>query len=91
MLPGNPAVVVHYVEAGSRGDGQKIRARDVLTAVDGEPVNNVEELTGILRRAEKEQREVELQFVRVGDLESGLFTFLQRPLRVADIEPIPAP
>ena len=77
-------MMVHHVEPGSIGEAQEVARSDVLEAVDGKPVADLEELHARLRDAAEERRRVELTLKRLvgGDY---AFTYSQRRLFVRDL------
>jgi S1-C subfamily serine protease len=82
FVGGRPALMVHYVEPGSIGDGEKLRAMDMLLAVDNKPVQTLEELLTYLRAAESENKKVILKMVRVGNSDDSIFAYIERLLEV---------
>jgi hypothetical protein len=88
FVGGRPALMVHYVEPGSIGDGEKLRAMDLLLTVGNQPVRTLEELLTYLRAAESEKKKVVLKMVRVGNLDDSIFAYIERPLEVTDLRVI---
>jgi S1-C subfamily serine protease len=79
-------LMVHYVERGTAGDAQKIETMDLLASLDGHPVADLNELHERLKNAEAARRLVKLKFLRLGDLDEQVFSYLERPLSVADLK-----
>lgn len=76
--------MVHHVEAGSLGESQEVVRSDILEAVDGKPVGDLEDLHAHLLAAANERRRVELTLKRLvgGDF---AFSYSQRRLPVRDL------
>jgi len=79
------SLMVHYVERGSAADAQRIESGDLLVAVDGQPVSKLEDLQKQLQEAQLANKQVKLRLMRLGDIEDGLFVYLERPLPVAGL------
>jgi serine protease Do len=77
--------MVHHVEPGSIGQAQEVARSDVLEAVDGKPVTDLDELFGWLRDAANERRRVELTLKRLVGGEFA-FSYSQRRLFVRALE-----
>ena len=77
-------IMVHHVEPGSIGEAQEVVRSDVLEAVDGMPVTELDALHGHLTEAAKERRRVELTFKRLVGGEY-VFSYAQRRLFVRDL------
>jgi len=77
-------LMVHHVEAGSIGEAQEIEKSDMLEAVDGAPVINVDDLFSRLNAAGKAGGRVTLTFKKLsgGD---ALFSYAQRNLLVSEL------
>ncbi len=87
FIVGKPNITVHYVERGSIGDAQKIRAMDILVAVNGRPIKDLAVLKIVARRAQKSKREIKLRFIRIGsNIRDNLFSYVIRPLKVENIK-----
>ncbi len=82
LAGGKLGLMVHYVERGSTGDAQRIEKMDLLYSMDGKHVNDIVTLYQRLKNAHEAKRPVVLKFVRVGDLEENLFSYVERPLTV---------
>jgi len=82
------ALMVHYVERGSLADAQKVERGDLLVAIDGKPVAELDDLLRRLEAAQAAKKEVRLRLVRLGDIEDGLFVYLERPLPVAGLRAV---
>lgn len=88
---GMGGLMVHHVEPGSVGQAQEVRSADLLEAVDGSPVNDVDQLFASLTQAADAGRRVTLTFKRLTAGEV-LFTYTQRSLRVGEVRLIgPSP
>jgi S1-C subfamily serine protease len=76
--------MVHHVEPGSFGESMEVQRADILEAVDGKPVDTLEELHARLRSAAAERRHVELTLKRLvgGDF---AFSYSQRRLPVREL------
>ena len=74
--------MVHYVEKGSIGDGQRIRRMDMLLSVNGKPVRTLKQLYRILDHAYQKKTQVKIKFIRIGNIHGELFSYLVRPLTV---------
>jgi len=77
-------LMVHHVEAGSIGEAQEVVRTDVLEAVDGTPVLELEDLHARLGEAAKDRRRIELTLKRLVGGEYA-FTYAQRRLFVRDL------
>jgi S1-C subfamily serine protease len=89
---GARGLMVHHVEPGSIGEAQEIEKSDLLEAVDGAQVMDIDDLHGRLSDARGTRRRITLTFKKLagGD---ALFTYTQRNLLVGDlriISPQPA-
>ena len=69
--------MVHHVESGSIGESQEIEKSDLLEAVDGAPVRDLEELYAKLQEASQTRRRLTMTFKKLtgGDT---LFSYTQR-------------
>lgn len=81
---GARGLMVHHVESGSIGESREIEKSDLLEAVDGAPVPDVDALYTRLYEARKNGRRVTLTFKKLagGD---ALFAYAQRNLLIADL------
>lgn len=79
------ALMVHHVERGSAADAQKVENGDLLVALDGQPVTELDDLQRRLRDAQAAKKDVKLRLLRLGDIEEGLFVYLERPLAVVNL------
>ncbi len=81
---GARGLMVHHVESGSIGESREIEKADLLEAVDGAPVLDVDALYTRLNEARKSGRRVTLTFKKLagGD---ALFSYAQRNLPVAEL------
>src|SRR5262245_8433597 len=84
---GARGLMVHHVEAGSIGEAQEIEKSDLLEAVDGSPVHDVDSLHARLSDARAARRRITLTFKKLagGD---ALFTYTQRSLPVGELHVI---
>ena len=81
-----PPLVIHNVEAGSRGDDQKIQNWDNLVAIDRKPMKNLKQLFAYLKAAELQDKKVHFTIKRFSDLDDRLYDYLERPLKVVDLK-----
>jgi S1-C subfamily serine protease len=81
---GARGLMVHHVEPGSIGEAQEIEKSDLLEAVDGAQVMDIDDLHGRLSDARGTRRRITLTFKKLagGD---ALFTYTQRNLLVGDL------
>ena len=81
---GARGLMVHHVESGSIGEAQEIEKSDLLEAVDGAPVLDVDDLFDRLNAARKDGGRVMLTFKKLagGD---ALFTYTQRNLLLSEL------
>jgi S1-C subfamily serine protease len=81
---GARGLMVHHVEPGSIGQSREVEKSDLLEAVDGAPVPDVDSLHARLDAARASGRRVTLTLKRLagGD---ALFTYTQRPLVVGEL------
>ena len=77
--------MVHHVEPGSIGQAQEVFRSDVLEAVDGKAVTDLDELYGWLSDAAGAHRRVELTLKRLVGGEFA-FSYSQRRLSVRDLQ-----
>ena len=84
MEIGSRGLMVHHVEAGSIGQSQEIDRADLLEAVDGKQVFDVDALHAHLTEARRGGRRVLFSFKKLagGD---ALFSYTQRSLPVAEV------
>ncbi|HZM48032.1 MAG TPA: trypsin-like peptidase domain-containing protein [Burkholderiales bacterium] len=85
-------LMVHFVESGSIGESREIEKSDLLEAVDGAPVPDLETLYATLQDAAQSGRRVTLTFKKLSGGDS-LFIYTQRTLPVSEplmIGPQPA-
>ena len=78
--------MVHHVEAGSIGQAQEVVRSDVLEAVDGKPVTDLDALYAALADAATARRRVELTLKRLVGGEYAFFSYTQRRLMVRDLQ-----
>ncbi len=86
LVDGKLALMVHYVERGSSGDAQQVEAMDLLYSVDGENVKNVEALYERLQQAREARQNVVMKFIRIGDLEGNIFSYVERLLTIGEVQ-----
>ncbi|HSB49233.1 MAG TPA: trypsin-like peptidase domain-containing protein [Burkholderiales bacterium] len=81
---GARGLMVHHVEPGSIGEAQEIEKADLLEAVDGAPVVDVDALHARLDAARGKRQRITLTFKKIagGD---ALFSYTQRNLLVRDL------
>lgn len=77
-------LMVHHVEAGSIGEAQEIEKSDLLEAVDGVPVLEVDDLHRRLNEARTQRRRVTLTFKKLAGGDT-LFSYSQRSLLVGEL------
>ena len=77
--------MVHHVEPGSIGQAQEVVRADVLEAIDGKTVTDLDALYGALRDAAHERRRVELTLKRLVGGEFA-FAYTQRRIFVRDLQ-----
>jgi S1-C subfamily serine protease len=83
-------LMVHHVEAGSIGEAQEIEKSDLLEAVDGVPVLEVDDLHSRLNEARTQRRRVTLTFKKLAGGDT-LFSYSQRNLLVGELRIIGPP
>jgi S1-C subfamily serine protease len=93
-------ISVHYVEAGSQGQFSEIQRGDFLEEVDGAPVTNHEELFDVLTRKRGAAGANGVSGANGGNGESvtmklrridggkGIFTYIERKLRITRLEKV---
>ena len=81
---GAPGLMVHHVEAGSIGEAQEIEKSDLLEAVDGIPVLDVDDLYARLNDARAKRQRVSLTFKKLAGNDT-LFSYTQRQLLVGEL------
>ena len=81
---GAKGVMVHHVESGSVGESQEIEKSDLLEAIDGVPVRDLEELHAKLLEASQTRKRLSLTFKKLswGDT---LFSYTRRTLPVSEL------
>ena len=81
---GARGLMVHHVESGSIGESREIEKSDLLEAVDGAPVLDIDALYARLNDARQGGHRVTLTFKKLagGD---ALFAYSQRNLLIADL------
>lgn len=81
---GAHGLMVHHVEPGSIGEAQEIEKSDLLEAVDGVPVLEVDDLHARLNDARGKRRRVSLSFKKLAGGDT-LFSYTQRNLLVGEL------
>ncbi len=81
---GARGLMVHHVEPGSIGEAQEIEKADLLEAVDGASVMDVDDLHARLEEARGKRQRVTLTFKKLAGGDT-LFTYTQRNLLVRDL------
>lgn len=81
---GARGLMVHYVEPGSIGETQEIERSDLLEAVDGVAVLDVDDLHARLDAARGNGRRVTLTLKRLAGADS-MFSYVQRRLAIVDL------
>jgi S1-C subfamily serine protease len=71
-------LIVLSVETGSPADDAGIQLGDILLALDGKPIGNVEELQGALR-GENVGRSLKALFIRGGEMVEAQVNIAERP------------
>lgn len=84
LVGGKLSLMVHYIERGSAGDAERIKRMDLLYTMDGEPVENVDDLYQRIKTAFDNKRMVVFKFIRLEDMEENLFSFVERPVKVSN-------
>lgn len=77
-------LMVHHVEQGSVGESREIEKSDLLEAVDGAPVQDVDALYARLSEARNNARRVTLTFKKLSG-GATLFTYAQRNLLITNL------
>jgi len=76
--------MVHHVEAGSIGESQEVGKSDLLEAVDGEKIEDFDQLYKRLSDAHGKSARVQFTFKRLSGGES-MFSYTQRSLAIRDL------
>jgi S1-C subfamily serine protease len=84
---GSQGLMVHHVESGSIGESQEIEKSDLLEAIDGAPVRDLEELYAKLQEASQTRRRLVMTFKKLSGGET-LFTYTQRSLPISELRMI---
>ena len=81
---GARGLMVHHVESGSIGESQEIEKSDLLEAVDGAPVRDLEELHAKLQQANQSRRRLVMTFKKLtwGDT---MYSYTRRSLSVSEL------
>jgi len=89
LLAGEPALMVHHVEAGSEAESSGLQPADLLTSAGGQTVRSLADLESIARRAAAANRPLELMFLRLtSEDQSSLFAYQHRFLDPSEIEKV---
>jgi S1-C subfamily serine protease len=81
---GARGLMVHHVEPGSMGESREIEKSDLLEAVDGVPVSDVDALYARLNEARGSGRRVVLTFKKLAG-GGSLFSYSERTLPVTEL------
>lgn len=84
---GARGLMVHHVESGSLGESQEIEKSDLLEAVDGEPVRDLQALYAKLQEASQTRHRLTMTFKKLSGGDT-LFTYTQRRLSVSELRMI---
>ncbi len=84
---GARGLMVHHVESGSLGESQEIEKSDLLEAVDGEPVRDLQALYAKLQEASQARRRLTMTFKKLSGGDT-LFSYTQRRLSVSELRMI---
>jgi len=87
---GARGLMVHHVEPGSMGESREIEKSDLLEAVDGAPVADVDALHARLVEARSNSRRVALTFKKLAG-GGALFSYSERILPVTELRIIGPP
>jgi S1-C subfamily serine protease len=87
---GAAGLMVHHVEAGSAGQSQEIRPSDLLEALDGVRVDDIDQLFERLAQVRDAGRRATFTFRRIISGEA-LFSYMQRRLPVTELRLIGPP
>jgi S1-C subfamily serine protease len=79
--------MVHHVEPGSIGESQEVGKSDLLEAVDGEKVEDFDQLFRRLSDAQSKGGRVQFTFKRVSGGDT-MFSYTQRTLTIRDVRVI---
>ncbi len=79
--------MVHHVEPGSLGESQEVNKSDLLESIDGEKIDDFEQLHKRLADAHAKSGRVQVTFKRFSGGES-MFSYIQRSLAVRDLRVI---
>ena len=79
--------MVHHVEPGSLGESQEVNKSDLLESIDGEKIDDFEQLHKRLADAHAKSARVQVTFKRFSGGES-MFSYIQRSLAVRDLRVI---
>jgi len=77
---------VHYVESGSSGDVLEVEEADFLQSVDGQAIQDIDELYEYLLSAKNEGRSVVVILKRIGGGDNRIFSYVRRELATNDLE-----
>ena len=82
-------LMVHHVEPGSLGESQEVRKSDLLEAIDGEKVEDLDLLFRRLSEAQGKGARIALTFKKISGGDT-MFSYTQRNLAVRDLRIIGA-
>jgi len=80
--------MVHHVEPGSDGESQEVLKSDLLEAINGEKVEDLDKLFKRLSDAQNKGGGVQFTFKRVSDNNYTMFSYIQRTLTISDLRVI---
>lgn len=76
--------MVHHVEPGSLGESQEVARSDLLEAVDGQKIEDIDQLFRYLSEAQSRGGRVELTFKKISGGDT-VFSYTQRSLAIRDL------
>ena len=79
--------MVHHVEAGSLGESQEVGKSDLLEAIDGEKIEDFDQLHKRLADAHAKNSRLQITFKRFSGGDS-MFSYIERSLAVRDLRVI---
>lgn len=80
LIADNPALMVHYVAAGSEAESAGLAAFDLIMSADGEPVGSLDGFAQRARASATSGRPIELMLLRIGSENQEQFFIYQRRL-----------
>jgi S1-C subfamily serine protease len=84
---GARGLMVHHVESGSIGESQEVEKSDMLEAIDGAPVRDLEELYARLQEAAGTRRRITMTFKKLSGGDT-LFSYTRRSLPISELRMI---